>query len=122
MTRTRKTLIFSAICAGVLLLLPAIGISVFEGFRDTRRIDAADCERAIRNELPADSPIATVDAVLTKHGIEHSFDSASGVAYARVTDVKGSNFLVRKTLLFTFHFTDNFRLQSIEVRTALTGL
>jgi hypothetical protein len=53
--------------------------------------------------------------------MKFSFEASSHSVYAIVRGVRGSSFLIEKSVLYTFHFDDGLRLRSIDVKIELTG-
>ncbi len=53
--------------------------------------------------------------------MEFSFEASSHSVYAIVRGVRGSSFLIEKSVLYTFHFDEELKLRSIDLKTELTG-
>jgi hypothetical protein len=78
-------------------------------------------EREIRIGLPLGSSLSTVEGFLTKRGIEFSFDASSQSVHAIARKLKGSTWLVSKSLELRFQFDDALNLRSIDTKVVFTG-
>jgi len=105
-----------AIVATVILLG-----QIADYFYNRHRVDSDAVEHSIRSELPMGSPLAVVENSLRRREMKFSFEASSHSVYAIVRGVRGSSFLIEKSVLYTFHFDDGLRLRSIDVKIELTG-
>jgi hypothetical protein len=103
--------------AGTVILLGQIA----DYFYSRHRVDADAVEHSLRSELPIGSPLPVVEEALRSRKMEFSFEVSSHSVYAVLRDVKGSSFLIDKSVLYTFHFDEGLTLRSIDVKTELTG-
>jgi hypothetical protein len=84
-------------------------------------VDAEALEREIRLGLPLGSPLSTVEAFLSKRGIESSLDRESKVVYAVARKLKGSTIVATKSLTLRFYFGDGSKLRSVDAKVQYTG-
>jgi hypothetical protein len=90
--------------------------------RDFHDVTAEKLDRDVRAAVPLGSSCAFVEEFLAKEGMRSSFDASSQTIQANAPYVKGSNFMMRESLGFTFQFDDASTLKSIESKVHLTGL
>jgi hypothetical protein len=90
--------------------------------RDFHDVTAEKLDRDVRRNLPLGSTRAFVEEFLGKEGMRFSFDASSQTIQANAPYVKGSNFVVRESLGFTFQLDDASKLKSIDSKVHLTGL
>ncbi len=90
-------------------------------FYNRHRIDSDAVEHSLRSELPMGSPLAVVEDSLRRRKMEFSFEASSHSVYAIVRGVRGSSFLIERSVLYTFHFDEELKLRSIDLKTELTG-
>ena len=115
-----RTLRAVGIGFGCLVLLSII-LSVGSAVKNVDRIDAGALDREIRESLPLETPLSTVEDFLTKRQFQFHFDGSSKTIYAVARNMKGSWFLVGKSLTLQFHFDDAQRLKSIDSKVQYTG-
>ncbi len=90
-------------------------------FYNRHRIDSDAVEHSLRSELPMGSPLAVVEDSLRRRKMEFSFEASSHSVSSIVRGVRGSSFPIEKSVLYTFHFDEELKLRSIDVKTELTG-
>jgi hypothetical protein len=90
--------------------------------RDFHDVTAEKLDRDVRRNLPLGSTRVFVEEFLAKEGMRFSFDASSQTIQANAPYVKGSNFVVRESLGFTFQLDDASKLKSIDSKVHLTGL
>jgi len=115
-----------ALCVGLasLLLERSAGRAATDNgaIRDFHDVTAEKLDRDVRRNLPLGSTRSFVEEFLAKEGMRFSFDASSQTIHANAPYVRGSNFMVRESLGFTFQFDDASTLKSIESKVHLTGL
>jgi hypothetical protein len=89
--------------------------------RDFHDVTVEKLDQDVRRNLPLGSTRALVEEFLAKKGMRFSFDASSQTIRANAPYVEGSNFIVHKSLGFTFQLDDASRLKSIDSRVHLTG-
>jgi hypothetical protein len=89
--------------------------------RDFHEVTVEQLNRDVRRNLPLGSTRAFVEEFLAKEGMRFSFDASSQTIHANAPYVKGSNFVIRESLGFTFQLDDASKLKSIESKVWLTG-
>jgi len=120
------TFSFLALCIGpasLLLERSARRAATDNGaIRDFHDVTAEKLDRDVRRNLPLGSTRAFVEEFLAKEGMRFRFDASSQTILANAPYVKGSGFLLRESLGFTFQFDDASTLKSIDSKVHLTGL
>jgi hypothetical protein len=109
-TRLVSIAIASGCLAAILSALVLPSSSAQGGYQVSS--EAVDIE--LRRMLPLGSSLHDVQAFMTAHGLEHSFDKKSKTMFAIARGVQGSTFLVSKSLAFKLHFDDQFALKLID--------
>jgi hypothetical protein len=89
--------------------------------RDFHDVTADKLDRDVRRNLPLGSTRAFVEEFLAKEGMRFSFDAPSQTIHANAPYVKESNFVIHKSLGFTFQLDDASKLKSIDSKVHLTG-
>jgi len=124
--RTVVTIVCLAFCIGltyVLLERSARRAATWNGaIRDFHQVTAQELDRDVRNQLPLGSDRAFVQDFLIRQGMKFSFDPSSRAILANAPYLKGSGFLMRESLGFTFQFDDASKLKSIDSKVHITGL
>jgi hypothetical protein len=88
---------------------------------DFHSVTAEELDRDVRNHVPLGSSLPFVEGFLTGVGMKFSFDPTTKRIQANAPYLKGSGFLVYKSLGFTFQFDDGLTLKSINSKVHLTG-
>jgi hypothetical protein len=118
LSRILKWGVISAIAAVAAVIL--LG-QIADYFYNRHRVDSVALEHSLRSELPMGSPLGMVEDSLKRRKMEFSFDAPSRSVYSVVGGVRGGSFLIETSVLYTFHFDEEFKLRSIHVKTELTG-
>jgi hypothetical protein len=84
-------------------------------------VTAQQLNRDVRARLPLGSTRSSVEEVLRTKGMRFAFDSSAREIYANAPQVKGSNWLVYKSVGFTFQFDGSSKLKAIRSKIYLTG-
>jgi hypothetical protein len=118
LSRILKWGVISAIAAVTAVIL--LG-QIADYFYNRHRVDSVALEHSLRSELPIGSPLSMVEESLKRRKMEFSFDAPSRSVYSVVRGVRGGNFIIEETVLYAFHFDEELKLRSIDVKTELTG-
>lgn len=120
MSKTSKMLKV-AVIGGIGLLLVLAIVEILGAVLMTGFVNADALEREVRAQLPAGSSLSRVEEFLNQRGIAFSYDASSGALTGMVRKVKGSTFLVTKSLQLRFQFDDASTLKSIDSKARYTG-
>lgn len=120
MSKTSKMLKV-AVIGGIGLLLVLAIVEILGAVLMTGFVNADALEREVRAQLPAGSSLSRVEEFLNQRGIAFSYDASSGTLTGMVRKVKGSTFLVTKSLQLRFQFDDASTLKSIDWKALYTG-
>ena len=119
---TRLKMLKIVVCGGIGLFLVLATVEMLGAILTSRFVNAENLGREVRTELPPGSSISRVEKFLNQGGIPFSYDRSSGTLTGTVRKVKGSTFLVVKSLQLRFQFDDSSTLSSIDSKLSYTGL
>jgi hypothetical protein len=83
--------------------------------------DAGKTERDVREALPPGTSQPTINQYVSSRGWPHLYDPSKHEETALLRRVRGNDFLIQTSILYTFHFDDAAKLKSIETKMELTG-
>lgn len=92
-----------------------------ESATDLHRMTPQALESEIRNALPIGSSLDTVESLLKKRGIEHSYQESSRILFATARKLEGGTAITTEALTLKFHFDEALNLTSIEAKVIYTG-
>jgi hypothetical protein len=137
MARWKKALLTAAMVIACIVLLPWLAVTSMDAIEDLHRVDAQALEQDMRQSLPLGTSRSTVESYLTKKELSHNFypscevESAAPPGIGEITicsterakarDVKGSSWLIKKSVQFRFRFDEDMKLTSIDSKVYFTG-
>jgi hypothetical protein len=126
--KLRDALIFIVV-VGLILWIPdfasqrlAVRQATQNGkLRDFHNVTTEELDQKIREQISLGSSRDFVEGYLTAAGMEFNVDHEINAIYAGARNLKGSGFLITKSVGFTFKFDDALLLRSIDKNVSLTG-
>ena len=123
MQKRRRLLLIaavSALCIGLLLVLTNKALDQ-TGPTAIQKFDIQGLDRKFKSALPLGTPLSAVQSYLNQPGVHTSFDQATHAEFAVIRNIRGSSFLIERSVCFYFTFDDNLNLRSITNKEELTG-
>lgn len=110
-----------AVLGGVGLLLLLAIVQILGAILTSGFVNGASLEREVRAQLPPGTSLPRVEEFLSQRGIAFSYDGKSCTLTGMIRKVKGSTFLVTKSVQLRFQFDDGSKLKSINSKVLYTG-
>ena len=118
---TKSNMLKIAVGVGLGLLLVLAIVDILGAVLTSRFVNAERLDRELHAQLPPGSSLSRVEDLLKQRGIPYSYDGSSRTLTGMVRKVKGSTFLVTKSLQLRFQFDEASTLKSIDSKTLYTG-